>query len=536
MNVLQMYLMCNMYFSRCGEFQANTTEGPVTGFQIKSRTGRNFMAFGGIPYAKPPVGELRFEDPQPPEKRNKIREGVWIGPRCLQSLYVVTAIENVVQGQEDCLYLSIATHNLNPPKLYPVLVHLHGGNYDRGYGQRFVKPQYFMDYDVVVVSMDFRLGIQGFLSTEDEVLPGNYGLKDQSMALKWIRKNIKNFGGDPNRITIYGESSGGSSVHHQMISPWSKGLFNQGIMESGTAVSTWDMLPKGFSRQRTITVAKELGCPTNSSQLILACLKTVDSKELTRIIKIFRSNLIESKAIFTPVVDSYSRRPFLPKDPHYLKVPPVPLMMVVADLDGMVKSAYFTKEPGYYNELDKNFPELIRNVLFTDVNTISKSTANRIRKFYLGDKPVSPATVKNITDIITDSWFIWPSLTTLMRHSGPHYLLLNAYDAENTMQYYFGGGKILNGATHMDIGLHIWDDRPGIIFDRPADLEFSKLLVNLWTNFITYGTPAPPGFKYVWPKWDEVQQRYLRINNEGVTVEKKIFEERMRFWSTIFKN
>uniref|UniRef100_T1HUH8 Carboxylic ester hydrolase n=1 Tax=Rhodnius prolixus TaxID=13249 RepID=T1HUH8_RHOPR len=144
---------------------------------------------------------------------------------CLQSLHNIRFVNSAVVGSEDCLYLSVYTHSLKPETLNPVLVYIHGGVFEFGGGEFEGRPGNFMDHDVVVVTMNYRLGPLGFLSMEDEILPGNLGLKDQTMALRWVQRNIKNFGGDPKKVTIMGESAGGASIYLHMISPMSKGLF-----------------------------------------------------------------------------------------------------------------------------------------------------------------------------------------------------------------------------------------------------------------------------------------------------------------------
>lgn len=165
-------------------------------------------------------------------------------------------------------------------------------------------PDYFMDNDVVLVSANYRLGALGesyiiihhgnclkflfdcepynffslslgFMSAEDDVLPGNYGLKDQVMALQWVRENVVKFGGDPGKVTIFGGSSGGVSVGYHLLSPMSKGLFHKAILQSGTPMCRWSTSLPGVARNRSETIFDMAGCVGKTSEDRLKCLKTL---------------------------------------------------------------------------------------------------------------------------------------------------------------------------------------------------------------------------------------------------------------------
>ncbi|KAB7501808.1 Bile salt-activated lipase, partial [Armadillidium nasatum] len=158
------------------------------------------------------------------------------------------------------------------------MVFIHGGAFFTGSSYEF-SPYLLMNKDIILVTIQYRLGILGFLSTEDDILPGNMGLKDQQLALKWVKENIHCFGGDPNLVTIFGESSGGASVHLQMFSPGSRGLFQRVIIQSGTA-----MAPFAYKNNH-IPYAKAAGDHVNCSlergaQKYLECMQDADLNEL----------------------------------------------------------------------------------------------------------------------------------------------------------------------------------------------------------------------------------------------------------------
>lgn len=161
------------------------------------------------------------------------------------------------------------------------MVFIHWGGFFAGYGTSdYLGPQYFMDTDIVLVTFNYRLGVLGFLSTADDAAPGNYGLKDQVQALKWIRNNIGNFGGNKDKVTIFGQSAGGASVHYHMLSPSSKGLFQQGISQSGSALALW---AKPFGTEQLIIAkyqAQFLNCNTTNSSVIVECLRKTSVSDL----------------------------------------------------------------------------------------------------------------------------------------------------------------------------------------------------------------------------------------------------------------
>lgn len=182
-----------------------TEHGPIKGVKKSSALGRDFYSFQGIPYMRPPIGKLRFRDAQPPKK--------WTEPLDVSkeaSGYCMRQFLNYNDGgSEDAAFVSVYTPYIEPKELMPTLFWIHGGGWNSGSGQTdLFGPDYLLQKDVVLVTINYRLGPVGFLSLDDPELeiPGNAGLKDQTFGLKWVKKNIASFGGDPNNVTIMGES------------------------------------------------------------------------------------------------------------------------------------------------------------------------------------------------------------------------------------------------------------------------------------------------------------------------------------------
>ena len=210
-----------------------TLQGPVVGEEREEtdpRTGQQvrWTEYLNIPYAAPPVGELRFRPPSPPPP--------WLEPRlsAQQNLTICPQLAGpgglYGRSDEDCLYLHLHVPQSLPksPPLLPVMVWIHGGGFMSGDGTPdSFGPQYWMGHGVIIVSLNYRLGPLGYLSLGLEEVPGNMGQLDQLMALAWLQDNIKLFGGDPDLVTIFGQSAGAAAVTYHLFSQRSRGLFRR---------------------------------------------------------------------------------------------------------------------------------------------------------------------------------------------------------------------------------------------------------------------------------------------------------------------
>lgn len=215
--------------------QVRTQAGLVRGTK---RDARDVLAFKGIPYAAPPVGALRWHAPQPPKPWSDVRGALTYGPRCL------TAFENDREPgprSEDCLTLNVWTTAKQTDEKRPVMVWVHGGGFQFGSSANpAADGNLLASKGVVVVSFNYRLGVLGFLAHPDldgEGPSGNYGLQDQLAALRWVKDNISQFSGDPDNVTLFGESAGAHAIGILMASPLAQGLFHKAIGQSG---AFWD--------------------------------------------------------------------------------------------------------------------------------------------------------------------------------------------------------------------------------------------------------------------------------------------------------
>lgn len=241
-----------------------TTEGAVEGF-----TRGDHTAFQGIPYAEPPEGTLRFQPPQPPKERVNTLEATDFGDSCPQPGGVFGS-DSVT---EDCLYLNVYTPSADADER-PVMVWIHGGAFETGSGNDYSPDRLVDDEDLVVVTINYRLGLLGFLAHPALDDSGNYGLMDQIAALEWVQDNIHAFGGDPENVTIFGESAGGHSVLSLFVSPETRHLFDRIIVQSGSYEGGQQSLSDGESQGES-TMA-ELGCDNGSTD----CLRDLDAADI----------------------------------------------------------------------------------------------------------------------------------------------------------------------------------------------------------------------------------------------------------------
>ncbi|XP_077292242.1 carboxyl ester lipase-like protein Gli [Arctopsyche grandis] len=238
--------------------------------------------FLGIPYAIPPVLDGRFKPPRP-HRGWQLLQAVDFGPACPQPVRYTGATKGVRDMDEDCLYLNVYSPNTEAgvPQKYPVMVYIHGGDFYKGASNTF--PAHIMAafYNVVVVSINYRLGALGFISTADSNSPGNYGILDQALALKWIHDNVEFFNGDRNSITLFGPGAGAASAGLLMVAPQTKNLVNKVIAQSGSALAEWSMIIDKYRAQNTSRVYGQLlGCSIESSWKLINCLKQRNFYEL----------------------------------------------------------------------------------------------------------------------------------------------------------------------------------------------------------------------------------------------------------------
>ncbi|XP_001864331.2 esterase B1 [Culex quinquefasciatus] len=232
-----------------------TKYGPVRGKQNVSLLGQEYVSFQGIPYAQAPEGELRFKAPVPPQKWTETLDCT---QQCEPCYHFDRRLQKIV-GCEDSLKINVFAKEINPSTPLPVMLYIYGGGFTEGTsGTELYGPDFLVQKDIVLVSFNYRIGALGFLccQSEQDGVPGNAGLKDQNLAIRWVLENIAAFGGDPKRVTLAGHSAGAASVQYHLISDASKDLFQRAIVMSGSTYSSWSL-----TRQRNWVekLAKAIG-------------------------------------------------------------------------------------------------------------------------------------------------------------------------------------------------------------------------------------------------------------------------------------
>lgn len=284
-----------------------TSSGPVTGTVIDG-----ISAWLGLPYAAPPVGKLRWQPPQPVKPWSVTIKANTLASSCAQNADL--GVFARAGGNEDCLYLNVyrpAAAQVSDKKL-PVFVWIHGGALQVGQGGDYDPSKLVKQGKNVVVTLNYRLGVFGFLSTpvldSEGHESGNYGLMDQQAALRWVQKNISAFGGDPSDVTISGESSGGNSVMAHIAAPRSAGLFQHVVAMSGAGIMSrhpafGSPLPLDVARETGTEFAKALGCKPEDA----TCLRELPTKRILDVQPSFALNefIIDGKTLPVHPADAY---------------------------------------------------------------------------------------------------------------------------------------------------------------------------------------------------------------------------------------
>ncbi|XP_018025299.1 acetylcholinesterase [Hyalella azteca] len=268
----------------------NTRKGKVKGKTVKTALGGEVDAWYSIPFAKPPVGDLRFRHPIPIDRWHDVKDATELPNSCWQTLddffgnFEGSTMWNAnTPMSEDCLYLSIIVPKPRPTNV-PVLVWIYGGGFYSGTSSLEVYDYRTLadNQNVIIVAPHYRIASLGFLYMGTPDVPGNTGLFDQLMALEWIKDNIEFFGGNPNNITLMGESAGATSISMLLLSPLSRNLFSQAIMQSGSATVPWGIMSKKENMLRGQRLAEAVGCPTDMSNpsVVIDCLRSKNASEL----------------------------------------------------------------------------------------------------------------------------------------------------------------------------------------------------------------------------------------------------------------
>ncbi|XP_077450798.1 neuroligin-1 isoform X2 [Stigmatopora argus] len=552
-----------------------TTNGKLRG--IKKELNNEILGpvvqFLGVPFAAPPTGEHRFQPPEPSEQWSGTRNATHFAPVCPQNIVdgrlpdvmlpvwftnSIDIVSSYVQDQsEDCLYLNIYVPTENGPLTKkhsddlndsdragdediresgspkPVMVFIHGGSYMEGTGNIFDGSVLASYGNVIVITVNYRLGVLGFLSTGDQAAKGNYGLLDQIQALRWTSENIAAFGGDPLRITVFGSGAGASCVnlltlsHYSEGNRWSnstKGLFQRAITQSGTALSSWavSFQPAKYARM----LARKVGCNLKDTVELVMCLQKKHYKELVnQDIQPARYHIA-----FGPVIDG----DVIPDDPQILmeqgEFLNYDIMLGVNQGEGLkfVELIVDNENGVQANDFDYAVSSFVDDLYgYPEGKDILRET---IKFMYTdwADRHNPETRRKTLLALFTDHQWVAPAVATADLHSSfgsPTYFYAFYHhcqleqvppwaDASHGDEIPYVFGQPMTGPTELF----------PCNFSK-NDVMLSAVMMTYWTNFAKTGDPNQPvsqDTKFIhakpnrfeevaWTRYNQKDQLYLHI-------------------------
>ncbi len=483
--------------SPAGANRVKTANGTVEGTTEKS----GIRAFKGIPFAQPPVGDLRWKEPQPPKNWAGVRKTDKFGPRAMQRAVFGDMNFRSDGMSEDCLYLNVWTPAKTGKEALPVLVYFYGGGFIAGDGS---EPRYdgesMAQKGIVALTVNYRLGLFGFmahpeLTTESpNKASGNYGLMDQRAALQWVQQNIAAFGGDPRKVTIAGESAGSFSVSAQMAAPSARNLIAGAIGESGSMLSLQPITPLAQGEENGAKFAASVGATSLAALRAMPAAQLLEATAKTEMLR------------FWPVLDGY----FFPKSPVAIfeagEQAKVPLL-----------AGWNSEEMNYRALLGQESPtpENYRNA----VQKLYGERAEEILKLYPGS--TEEEVVQSATQLAGDRFIgysTWKWMDVHGKTSGKPVYRYYYTRPRPEMRAEMGdaapglaGGVVrgadakamkvppARGAVHSaEIEYAMGNLATNKVYDwKPEDYKVSQIMQDYFANFIKTGNPNGAGL----PEW-----------------------------------
>ncbi|XP_034943573.1 neuroligin-3-like, partial [Chelonus insularis] len=439
-----------------------TDKGQVRGKILQTlHLKHHYSAFKGIPYAEPPIGHgRRFRRPVPAKPWNDVLNAFNDPNKCAQWTMTLT---NYYHGSEDCLYLNVFTPELNftNPRPRAVMAYIHGGAFEFGSSDSSeLGPDFLIEKDVVVVTMNYRLGVFGFLTLRSQIIDANNGLRDQVEALRWIQRNIRKFGGDPDKVTIFGESAGSASVEYHKLSPQSKDLFRASIAMSGSALNEWAFSSIEESYRMGRNFVNSLFNYWNNEEELYKRLVDVSTEFLLDMHWFFC--LWYDPIPFRPTIEDSSLiiDPFLSNHPMEL-----------------YRTQQFSMKPHMLGAMAEEGISFVAPVsIITDIlgNSFTKLLSAAVTGVaFLRDIDLTQRFLSSFSD-------------------APVYYYINSFDYDQAL-HKVGAMRSQSGAGHGDDIAHVfWVSDKHQPIDPNSDIgKQRQKIVTMWTNFAKYLKPIP---------------------------------------------
>ncbi|KAE9549775.1 hypothetical protein FO519_007004 [Halicephalobus sp. NKZ332] len=525
-----------------GDPVVKTKYGDIQGFEFKAERGSEAEVFLGIPFAKAPLGELRFEKPQPLDPWEKTFEAKQSASPCLAWPDLLNP-----NGTEDCLYLNIIRPKepSEDPEGYPVMVFIHGGaflmgssldsNYERA-ADRLVSK------GVIFVAPQYRLGPFGFYTSGDSEAPGNYGIWDQIEALKFVQKVIKEFGGNPSKTTIFGESAGGASISLLSVTPEAESLFSKSIPMSGSALSSWALSERTFLNSGKLEKASNC---LGSSKEKKACLKKKTSKDLMEAQKTFIHHAIPPDSMlastFNPRIDGvlFENKDFEEiysfREKKHVFIGICSMEDIIFGIKNPIMKSegkYLPLDPEVAANLDETSFKVNVNALFSQNNAYGKQKEKAIQKiieFYLehSSKYSHHKIFQTYIELFSDLHFNIPALreALIKTHFG-HTVYFYLYDFAPFPN------PLVDGASHAADVMALFGGN-FLMPNIPLQGDYGttvEVFTDLLVNFAKTGVPKSGDLEV--PKTEKNKVPFIQVN-QNPKIGNDLWKEKLEFWNNL---
>ncbi|XP_035666776.1 cholinesterase 2-like [Branchiostoma floridae] len=394
------------------------------------------------------------------------------------------------------------------------MVWIHGGGFIVGSATKWGMEGQFLaaTEHILVVSMNYRLGALGFLALGTDDAPGNMGLLDQKLALQWVQDNIERFGGNPDRVTIFGSSAGGASAHFHLLSPSSSGLFRRAILQSGAAFSNWALTPRDVAMTRGRALASALGCRQPEVRDMVACLRTSSAED---IVDNQREGFLDFS--FTPVVDGN----FLSSDPSDLTVQrSSPTVDVMAGFTSNEASYFLVRQPSLgFSASTNSFINKTQyiNTIRALLPTLNDFGVDAVTFEYTDWRGLeNPAVYRDAAEnMVGDYSFKCPVIEASLARArvGGKVYMYQFNHVLSTLPPSTWTGVLHSSETTMVFGLTMVPNRNFTLEEERLAME----MMRLWTNFAKTGNPNDPGSE-TWPVFNQTDQSYIVLDTQPVRV------------------
>lgn len=537
----------NQYRNNTGETVVTETEyGKIKGAKRRSLYDKLYYSFEKIPYAEPPIGTLRFKAPQRPKEWNGILDCTQMNPKPMQNHIIL----DYVDGTEDCLYLNVYTNDLEPAKPRPVMVWIYGGAFILGEANRdWYAPDLLMNKDVVLVTLNYRVNVFGFLSLNDPKLdvPGNAGLKDQVLALKWIKNNCARFGGDPDNITVFGESAGGASTHFMCLTDKTNGLFHRAILMSGNVLAPWATVKQSDYPYR---LAKHCGYAGENNekdvlqylQKVKACNLVVDDNKLLTP----QEQMNGAFFCFGPTVEPYdSKECVVPKEPAEMMETAwsnkIPIITGFTSKEGLLFYPALSKDPNALKGLETCAYMVPTELVDSRDSENCLELGNKIKEAHVSKD--SSQQLNSLLDILGFKHFVHPVYRFLLARAkmstAPTYLYRFDFESENLfLPFRLVMDKGVPGVGHGYELCYLFHSITGKKMDKNSN-EFKTIdrMTSIFSQFAIANDPNCEAIGLI--KWNPLPKENLEACKcLNISDEVKIIDlpemDKLKVWESLY--